>query len=77
MLAFDVASEGTPAMADQTRKPPRKHLMHYDPEVKGVWSGYRGDLNPLCDQYGHIMVTSVPEAVNCLPCGHKMEQSSA
>ena len=64
-------------MADQTYKPPFKHLMHYDPDVKGVWSGYNVDLSPLCGQAGHIMVTSVTEAVDCRTCARRMEERSA
>lgn len=61
-------------MADQTRKPPSWHQMHYDPYVKGVWSGYGVDLKPLCGQAEQIVVTSVVEAVDCLKCVRKMER---
>ena len=63
-------------MADPTRKPPTWHQMHYDPTVKGVWSGFGGDLQPLCGQAEQIVVTSVTEAVDCLKCTRKMEQTS-
>jgi hypothetical protein len=59
-------------MAEQIRK----HQMHYDPKVKGVWSGFGSDLNPVCGQREQILVTNVAEAVDCLKCLHTMEQSS-
>lgn len=62
-------------MAGQTRKPPSWHQMHYDPTVKGVWSGFGGDLNPLCGQSEQIVVTNVTEAVDCQKCARLMEQS--
>jgi hypothetical protein len=63
-------------MADQTRKPPTWHQMHYNPDVTGVWSGFGGDLHPVCGQSEQIVVTSVAEAVDCLKCVRKMEQLS-
>ncbi len=59
-------------MADQIRK----HQMHYDRNVEGVWSGPGRDLNPACGQSEQIVVTSVTEAVDCLKCVQSMEQSS-
>jgi hypothetical protein len=59
-------------MAEQIRK----HQMHDDPKVKGVWSGFGSDLNPVCGQREQILVTNVAEAVDCLKCLHTMEQSS-
>lgn len=63
-------------MADPTRKPPSWHQMHYNPTVKGVWSGFGADLKPVCGQSEQILVTSVAEAVDCLKCARKMKQSS-
>ncbi len=63
-------------MADQTRKPPVKRQMHYDPSVMGVWKGFGGDLHPWCGQSESILVTNVTEAVDCLKCLRKMEQSA-
>lgn len=57
-------------MTDQIRK----HQMHYDPEVKGVWSGFGSDLHPVCGQREQIMVTSVTEAVDCLKCVQFVER---
>ena len=63
-------------MADQIRKSPSWHQVHYDPIVKGVWSGFGGDLNPLCGQSEQIVVTSVTEAVDCQKCARIMERLS-
>ena len=59
-------------MTDQIRK----HQMHYDPTVKGVWSGSGSDLNPVCGQREQIVVTSVADAVDCLKCLRIMERPS-
>ncbi len=59
-------------MADQIRK----HQVHYDRSVEGVWSGFGLDLNPECGQREQIVVTDVKEAVDCLKCVHKMKQLS-
>ena len=66
-----------PAVADQTHKPPTWHLMHYNPNIKGVWSGYGGDLKPLCGQSEQIMVTGVAEAVDCQKCAHILERQDS
>jgi len=60
-------------MAEQIRK----HQMHYDPQVKGVWSGFGSDLAPVCGQREQILVTNVAEAVDCLKCLGIMERSAS
>lgn len=60
-------------MADHIRK---RHQMHYNSSVEGVWSGSGGDLKPVCGQSEHIMVTNVREAVDCEKCVRSMERST-
>ncbi len=54
----------------------RKHQVHYDPDVQGVWSGFGSELNPACGQSEQIVVTDVADAVDCLKCLHTLERSS-
>lgn len=63
-----------PVMAEQTRNSPSWHQMHYNKDVKGVWSGSGRDLKAECGQTEQIVVTSVREAVDCQKCLRSMEQ---
>ena len=61
-------------MADQTHKPRKFHQMHYNPDVKGAWSGSGRDLKAECGQSEYIMVTNVIEAVDCEKCVKSMKR---
>jgi hypothetical protein len=61
-------------VANQTHKPQKFHQMHYNADVKGVWSGSGRDLKAECGQSEHIMVTNVREAVDCQKCLSRMER---